>query len=94
MSGGSRISAWAFDNIEIEEDDDFDSWMDRVDDAFTAENRSPARDILDSQELEQIETEFNNLQGALVEEPFGPDEPEGPDEVQPSVTSGLVALFG
>ena len=94
MSGGSRISAWAFDNIEIEEDDDFESWMDRVDDAFTAENRSPAREILDAQELEQIETEFNNLQSRTFE---GEQLEEGPPAaftVPESVTQGLVALFG
>ena len=60
MSGFDEISAWAFDEYDIEEYDDFDRWYDAVSFDFETEGRNSLDNILDSAEKDKLEEMFND----------------------------------
>ena len=63
MSGYESISDYAFENFPIEESDNFQDWIEKVEKRFLEDGRAPLNKIFDASDYNRIEIEWEKRKG-------------------------------
>jgi len=67
MSGYDSISDYAFDKFNLDNYDDYETWLNDLETDFLKNGRSPLDEIFDSSDFIRLENEWNKRKG-IVEE--------------------------
>ena len=68
MSGYDSISDYAFDKFDIEKYDDYEIWLNDLENDFLENGRSPLDEIFDSSDFIRLENEWNKRKQIDVSE--------------------------
>ena len=68
MSGYDSISDYAFDKFDIEKYDDYETWLNDLENDFIKNGRSPLDEIFDSSDFIRLENEWNRRKQIDVSE--------------------------
>ena len=75
-----HVIEWIEENIEVLEEDDFESFYDRANDSFTSDNRNSLDDILPQSFIDDLENHFNEQKDMIAEAEEELEEEEEPEE--------------